>query len=305
MKQQKTEEPAVSKYDYLMPKTIDEAISLFASHAGKAKYIAGGTDVMVKIKERKINPQYLVSLKHLQGLDHITYKDGELRIGALVTHRRLEVSPIIKNAFPIIIDAVSHIGSVQIRNVGTIGGNIVNGVPSADGSIPLITLGCSIRIVGPKGERTMALEDFFIGPGQTLLEAGEILLEFIVPPLPPYTGSAYWKHTRRAAMELPLLGVAVMVSMEKDMKTCKAARIGMGVLAPTPIRARYAEEKMKGKLIDETLLKEVGKTAADECKARDSTRGLAWYRKDMVEVLFRRMALLAMDRAQENMGDIP
>lgn len=286
-----------------MPKTVDEAISLFASHGEKAKYIAGGTDVMVKIKERKINPQYLVSLRHLQGLDHITYKNGELRIGALVTHRTLEMSPIIKKAFPILIDAVSHIGSVQIRNVGTIGGNIVNGVPSADGSIPLLTLGSSIRIIGPKGERTMLLEDFFVGPGQTLLEAGEILLEFVIPPLPPHTGSAYWKHTRRAAMELPLLGVAVMISLKDDMKTCKAARIGMGVLAPTPIRARNAEEIMKGKRIDETLLKKAGETAADECKARDSTRGLAWYRKDMVQVLFRRMALLAMKRAHKDIED--
>lgn len=286
-----------------MPKTVDEAISLFASHGEKAKYIAGGTDVMVKIKERKINPQYLVSLRHLQGLDHITYKNGELRIGALVTHRTLEMSPIIKKAFPILIDAVSHIGSVQIRNVGTIGGNIVNGVPSADGSIPLLTLGSSIRIIGPKGERTMLLEDFFVGPGQTLLEAGEILLEFVIPPLPPHTGSAYWKHTRRAAMELPLLGVAVMISLKDDMKTCKAARIGMGVLAPTPIRARNAEEIMKGKRIDETLLKKAGETAADECKARDSTRGLAWYRKDMVQVLFRRMALLAMNRAHKDIED--
>jgi carbon-monoxide dehydrogenase medium subunit len=295
----------VSKYDYLMPNTIDEAISLFASHGEKAKYIAGGTDVMVKIKEGKINPQYLVSLRHLQGLDHITYKDGELKIGAMVTHRMLEVSPTIKKSFPIIIDAVSHIGSIQIRNVGTIGGNIVNGVPSADGSIPLMTLGAEIRIVGPKGERTMALEDFFIGPGQTLLDPGEILVEFIVPRLLPHTGSAYYKHTRRAAMELPLLGVAVMVSLEDDMKTCKAARIGLGVLAPTPIRARAAEETLNGKPIDEALLNEAGKKAADECKARDSIRGLAWYRRDMVEVLVRRMALLAMDRAMMEARDIP
>jgi carbon-monoxide dehydrogenase medium subunit len=287
----------VTKYDYLKPTTLDEAISHFMSHGERAKYIGGGTDVMIKIKEGKISPQYLVSLRHVKGLDHITYKDDELRIGTMVTHRMLETSPLIKTKFPILIDAVSNIGSVQIRNVGTIGGNIVNAVPSADGSIPLIALGAQIRIVGPKGERTMALEDLFIGPGQTLLEPGEILLEIIVPKLPPHTGAAYAKHTRRAAMELPLLGVAVMVSLEDDMKTCKEARIGLGVLAPTPIRARNAEEILKGKLVDDALLRESGKIAAEECKARDSIRGEAWYRRDVVEVLVRRMAYVAMERA--------
>jgi len=287
----------VTKYDYLKPTTLDEAISHFMSHGERAKYIGGGTDVMIKIKEGKISPQYLVSLRHVKGLGHITYKDDELRIGTMVTHRMLETSPLIKTKFPILIDAVSNIGSVQIRNVGTIGGNIVNAVPSADGSIPLIALGAQIRIVGPKGERTMALEDLFIGPGQTLLEPGEILLEIIVPKLLPHTGAAYAKHTRRAAMELPLLGVAVMVSLEDDMKTCMEARIGLGVLAPTPIRARNAEEILKGKLVDDALLRESGKIAAEECKARDSIRGEAWYRKDVVEVLVRRMAYVAMERA--------
>ncbi len=288
----------MSRFDYLMPTTLDEALSLHASHGEKAKYIAGGTDIMVKIHEGKINPRYLISLRHLHGFDHILFKDGELRIGSLVTHRMLEQSPLIKKEFPILIDAVSNIGSVQIRNVATIGGNIVNAVPSADGTIPLMTLGAEIRIVGPKGERIMALEDFFIGPGQTLLEPGEILIEIIVPKLPPHTGAAYSKHTRRAAMELPLLGVAVLLSLEDDMKTCRDARIGLGVLAPTPIRAKNAERILKGNPIDDSLLNESSKVAADECKARDSIRGVAWYRRDMVKVLVRRMAIVAMERAQ-------
>ena len=287
------------KFDYFMPETLDEAISLYAGHGERAKYIAGGTDVMVKLKERKINPQYLISLRHIKGLDQISYNDGELRIGALTTHRDLELSPIIRKDFPIILDAVSNIGSVQIRNVATIGGNIVNAVPSADGAIPLITLGAEIRIRGPKGERAMALEDFFIGPGQTLLEPGEVVLEFIIPEYPPKTGAAYVKHTRRAAMELPLLGVAVLISLEDDLKTCRDARIGMGVLAPTPIRAKNAEKILRGKSVDDLSLREAGSVAAEECKARDSIRGKAWYRRDMVEVLVRRMALKAIERANK------
>jgi len=288
----------VNKFDYLMPNSIDEAISLYVSHGERAKYIAGGTDIIVKIKEEKIAPQYLVSLRRLSGLDHIEYKEGELRIGSLVTHRMLELSPVIRKEFPIITDAVSQIGSVQVRNVATIGGNIVNAVPSADGAIPLITLGAQVRLRGPKGERSMALEDIYIGPGMTLLEPGEILLEFIIPKPAPHTGAAYCKHTRRAAMELPLLGVAVLLSLDAHKKTCLAARIGLGVLAPTPMRARNAEAILKGQKLSDALLQKAGKAAAEECKARDSIRGEAWYRRDMVEVLVPRMARLAMERAR-------
>jgi CO/xanthine dehydrogenase FAD-binding subunit len=288
----------MQKFEYLMPKSVDEAISLLMSHGERARYVAGGTDVMVKVKEGKIHPQYLVSLRRLHGLDRISYKDGELRIGALVTHRMLEVSPIIKKEFPILFDAVTNIGSVQIRNVATIGGNIVNAVPSADGAIPLITLGAQVRIRGPKGERSMALEDLFIGPGLTLLETGEILLEFVIPPVLPRTGAAYVKHTRREAMELPLLGVAVLLSLAEDMRTCTDARIGLGVLAPTPMRAKNAEAVLKGRKITDEVLKKAGKAAAEECKARDSIRGEAWYRREMVEVLVPRMARVAMERAK-------
>ncbi len=284
-------------FEYLMPSTMDEAISLLVSHGDRARFIAGGTDVMVKIKEGKISPQYLVSLRRIPGLDEIRFKDGELRIGSLVTHRMLEVSPVVRKEFPILGDAVSQIGSVQIRNVATIGGNIVNAVPSADGAIPLITLGAQVRLRGPKGERTMPLEHIFIGPGQTLLDPGEMLVEFIVPKLPPRTGAAYVKHTRREAMELPLLGVAVLISLGKDKATCAEARIGLGVLAPTPMRARSAESVLNGKKITEELLRKAGKAAAEECKARDSIRGEAWYRREMVEVLVPRMARVAIERA--------
>jgi carbon-monoxide dehydrogenase medium subunit len=253
---------------------------------------------MVKIKEGKITPQVLVSLRRVQGLDQITYKEGELRIGALVTHRMLELSPVIRKEFPILIDAVTNIGSVQIRNVATIGGNIVNAVPSADGAIPLITLGAQVRIRGPKGERSMALLDLYIGPGQTLLEPGEILLEFVIPKLAPRTGAAYVKHTRREAMELPLLGVAVLLSFAEDLATCTGARIGLGVLAPTPMRAKNGEAILKGQKVTEDVLRKAGKAAAEECKARDSIRGEAWYRREMVEVLVPRMARLAMERAR-------
>ena len=288
----------MNKFDYLTPASIDEAISLHESYGDQAQYIAGGTDVMIKLKEKKINPQYVISLRHIQGLDHIIYEKGTLTIGAMVTHRMLELSPTIREDFPILIDAVENIGSVQIRNVATIGGNIVNAVPSADSAVPLITLGAEVRIIGPQGKRAMPLEDLFIGPGKTVLKDGEILLELVIPKFPPHTGAAYWKHTRRAAMELPILGVAVLINLDDDMQTCTEARIGLGVVAPTPMRAKNAETILNGNKIDEKILKEAGKAAAQECKARDSVRGKAWYRRDMVEVFVQRMARVAMKRAR-------
>jgi aerobic carbon-monoxide dehydrogenase medium subunit len=288
----------VNNFEYLRPTTINEAISLHETYGTQAKYIAGGTDVMVKIKEAKLRPQYVISLNGLKGLDHIIQEKGELRIGSMVTHRMLELSPIIRKEFPILTDAVENIGSVQIRNVATIGGNVVNAVPSADSAVPLITLGAEIRLMGLKGERNMPLEDFFVGPGKTRIDSGEILSEIVIPKPPSHTGAAYWKHTRRAAMELPILGVAVLITLDDDMQTCTEVRIGLGVVAPTPMRAKNAEAVLKGKKIDEEILKKAGAAAAQECKARDSIRGKAWYRRDMVELFVQRMAIVAMERAR-------
>ncbi len=286
--------------EYLRPKSIEEAISLCQRYGERARYIAGATDLMVKIKDRQIRPEYLISLKGIPGLDQITFEQGTLRIGALVTHRRLELSLVIWKHFPILLDAVENIGSVQIRNVATLGGNIVNAVPSADGATPLIALGAKVRLVGPNGEREMAIETIFTGPGQTLLEHGEILCEFIVPPLPPRTGGAYWKHMRRAAMELPILGVSVLVSLAEDWQTCEEARIGLGVMAPTPMRASNAERILKGKVLGEEILIEAGKAAAAESKPRDTARGEAWYRREMVEVLIPRVGKVAIERAKQS-----
>jgi carbon-monoxide dehydrogenase medium subunit len=282
--------------EYLRPRSIEEAISFYKRFGEKARYIAGGTDLMLKIMDRQLNPAYLISLKCIPGLDQIEYESGELRIGALTTHRKLELSPVIQKYFPVLRDAVENIGSVQVRNVATIGGNIVNAAPSADGATPLIVLMAKVRMIGVKGSRTIDLEDFFVGPGQTLLEHGEILYEFIIPKLQPRTAAAYWKHTRRAAMELPILSVAVSISLAEDMQTCVEARIGLGVMAPTPVRAKNAEKLLKGKKLDEQVLKYAGKAAAEESRPRDTARGEAWYRREVVEVLIPRVVNICVKR---------
>jgi len=288
----------MKNFSYLMPETIDEAISLLESHGEKAGYIAGGTDVMVKIKEGNLSPDYLVSLKHIPAMNDLSLdkESGELHIGALTTHRMLEKSSLIRLQYPILHDAVINIGSVQIRNVATIGGNLVNAVPSADGAIPLIAMDARVRFRGPRGEQTEDLIKFFLGPGQNILEHGEILTEIIIPPLLPRSGSAYIKFGRRAAMELPLLGVGVLLSLDEDMKHCARARICLGVAAPTPLRALEAEKFLAGKVVDEKTLVEAGRIAGDESKVRDSIRGVAWYRKEMVNVQVKRMGMKCLER---------
>jgi carbon-monoxide dehydrogenase medium subunit len=290
----------------LIPKTLDEAISLLVSHGESARYIAGGTDVLVKIKEGKLVPDYLVSLKHIIGQDRpfLNHETGELYIGAFCTHRSIEQSTLVQHQYPIIHDAVKNIGSVQIRNVATIGGNLVNAVPSADGAIPLIALDAKANIYGTKGLRSVELRRFFLGPGQCDLDLGEILTEIVIPPMAPRTGSAYIKHGRREAMELPMLGVGVLLSLEEDLATCAKARICLGVAAPTPFRALEAEKHLAGKTVDENNLSEAGRIAGQESKVRDSIRGVAWYRREMVGVLVKRMGLKALERANVKNAEV-
>lgn len=291
----------MQKIKYLIPETLDEAISLNRSHDGSAMYVAGGTDVMVKIKSGKLSPEYLISLRHIpdQSQLRVNPGTGEMRIGGLVTHRTLETSSLIRLQCPIIHDAVQRIGSVQIRNVATIGGNLVNAVPSADGAIPLIALDAMVNIHGSTGQRTVDLIHFFEGPGQTVLKQGEILTEIIVPNQLARTGAAYEKFGRRAAMELPLIGVGLLISLEEGSRRCVKARIALGVAAPTPIRTLSAEHFLVGKEISEDTLKEAGKLAAEESRVRDSVRGLAWYRREIIEVLVQRMGMKCLQRISD------
>jgi CO/xanthine dehydrogenase FAD-binding subunit len=292
----------MKQFKYLSPTTVEEAISYYGQHSETAKFVAGGTDVIVKVKEGWMEPDYLISLKKIEEMTelHKNEATGDLSIGALVTHATLEKSLMIQNEYPIIYDAVSNIGSLQVRNVGTIGGNLINAVPSADGAIPLIALDGVALLHGPSGERSAQVKDLFIEPYKTILKPGEILKKITIPPQSPNTGSAYIKFGRRAAMELPLIGIGVLLTLEDDLKTCTKARICLGVAAPTPMRAFDAEKLLKGKKITEEILIEAGKIAADESKVRDSVRGKAWHRKEMIRVHVRRMGLKCIEIIKNN-----
>lgn len=309
----------MKKFEYFKPRTLEEALTLFAKYGEKAKCIAGGTDVIVMIKQKTMSPDFLISLQGIQGLDQIKL-NGSLSIGPMVTHRMIEKSELIKKDFSALTDAVSWLGSLQVRNVATIGGNICTAAPSADTATPLLVLGTQIKIIGLKEERTIPIEEFFKGPGETVLKTGELVKELIIPKPFPNTGSAYYKLQRRQALDLPILGVSVLIAlnknkvscsdmlcttspissvlhkMEEDQIVCKEIRIALGVAAPTPIRAVKAEALLRGKNLSDELLEEVSEIAAKEAQPRDSIRGEAWYRRDMVKVFVKRMTMKSIER---------
>ena len=309
----------MKKFDYLKPKTFEEALTLLAKYGGRAKLIAGGTDVIVMIKQKTISPDVLISIQGVPALDQIKF-NGSLSIGPMVTHRAIEKSEIIRNNFSALTDAVDDLGSVQIRNVATLGGNICTAAPSADTATPLLVLGTQVKIKNLKEERTVPIEEFFKGPGETVLKPGEMVKELLIPKPLPNTGSAYYKLQRRLALDLPILGVSVLLSLDKNRVTCsdllctaspissilhrmeedeiicREVRIALGVAAPTPMRAVKAEGLLRGKKLSDELLEEVAHTACQEAQPRDTLRGEGWYRKDMVRVLVKRMAMRSIER---------
>ncbi len=282
-------------YDYLRPDNLEEVLGLLKEHGPKATLIAGGTDVMVKIRNTKKAPEVLVSIRGLKDLRYIE-KKKDYHIGALTTHRMLEQSELIRTELSALHDGASRVGSVQVRNVATVGGNICNAAPSADTAGPLLVLDAIVFMEGPEGKRSVPITEFFTSTYKTVLKKDEVLTEIKIPGEMEHFGSAYWKHSRRKAMNLPILGIAVSLKLEGEI--ISDVRIALTVAAPTPVRAYKAEDFLKGKPLSDEALNEAGKIAASTecCSLRDSLRGEAWYRAEIIEVYVPRMAKLAAER---------
>ncbi len=278
------------RFEYLEPATIEEAVSLLTKYNGRAKVIAGGTDLLVQMRQKVIRPDYVVDIINIPGLDYINYdKEKGLRIGALTTIRSLEKSAELCQRYTVISQASSQLGSVAIRNMGTLGGNLCNAAPSAETAPALIGLSAKARIVGPDGERVVPLEDFFTGPGTTVLKTAELLVEIQVPVLPPRTKGVYLKHAIRGAIDLAIVGVAIIITLEPETKVCEDIKVVLGAVAPTPMRAKKTEELIRGKRIDDTLINESAESASTEAHPISDVRASAWYRTEMVKVLTRRV----------------
>lgn len=286
------------RFEYLKPCTIEEACSLLAQHNGKAKILAGGTDLLVKMKERKLKPQYLIGLKGIPALDCLEYHEATgLRIGALTTLGTVARSLLVQEKYPILASAISKMATAQIRNLATVGGNLCNAAPSADTAPPLICLGAKVKLASQKGDRTIALEDFFQGPGLPILRAGEILTEIQVPHPPPHSAGVYQKLSR-TAVDLAIVGVAAFIRVDARKKSCAEARIALGAVAPTPIRAKEAEAILQGKKINKSLIEQAAQLAAGASCCISDVRASAAYRTEMVRVLTRRAIEQAWEQAQ-------
>lgn len=280
---------SLPRFDYLDSKTVEEACRLLSKYEGRAKAIAGGTDLLISLKRRMIAPQYIINLKSIRALDYIDYSEGEgLRIGALTTLTDIENSPMVRERLPILADAARQIGQPQIRNWATIGGNLCNAAPSADMAPPLIGLGAKVKIAGVNGERVLPLQAFFVGPGINALQTGEILTEIQVPTPAPHTQAVYLKLPARALIDIAIVSIAVVLLLDQRQRIAMDIRIVLGAVAPTPMRAHKAEEIIKGKVIQEELIEKAAQTAAEEAKPISDVRGSANYRKEMVKVLAKR-----------------
>ncbi len=289
------------RFEYLEPRTIEEAVSLLSKYDGEAKLIAGGTDLMNLIRTRMIKPKYVVDIAHIPGLDYVRYDDkGALSVGVLTTLRTLEMSADVKRRHPVISQAAGQLGSMAIRNVGTIGGNLCHASPAADTAPSLIALGARVKILGPAGERTVALEDFFTGPGRTVLQTGEMLVEIQVPSMSPHAKGVYLKHATRGAADLAIVGVAVVATLEGGR--CRDVKIALGAVAPRPMSARNAERMLQGKELDDALIENAAQAASDESRPITDVRASADYRKEMVKV-FTRWAIRRVVPKEEGVGD--
>lgn len=282
----------------LFPKTVREALSLLKKHREKAKVIAGGTDLLPKMKHRQITPRYLIDLNGIPVLRFIKYeKEKGLRIGAGTTLNEILESPLVNRYYPILIKAVSQMASSQIRNTATIGGNLCNGAPSADTAPPLIALGARLKLVDLRKERRVLAEDFFKGPEETVIDHSELVTEIQIPPSPARKFGTYLKHTLRGAMDLAIVGVAVCMTLDSKKSVCRDIKIAMGAVAPTPMRAKKAEEILKGEAFDEDLIEHAARMASEESRPRlTSLRASPEYKREMVRVLTKRAIKQSLEK---------
>jgi len=284
----------IPEFEYVSPQSVQEACALLVQYGDSARVLAGGSDLLVKMKDGLMKPAYLVSLKNLDSLKAIRYETGTgVIIGARATHNEVMNNRLLQEKYRSVCEAAHSMAADQIRNIGTVGGNLVNAVPSADLPPILIALDARARIVGSSRERTISLEDFFLGPGKTVLEKGEILAEIIIPDQPT-TGSNYIKFGLRRAGALAVAGVASSVTVSDG--ACRDVRIVLGAVAPTPMRARQAENILRGKKISQELIDEAGKIAAAEAKPINDIRGSIEYRRNLVNVLTRRSLKAAIEK---------
>ncbi|WP_028319936.1 FAD binding domain-containing protein [Desulfatiglans anilini] len=282
------------RFDYHQPHSLRDALKIMEEQTGEARYIAGGTDLIVRLKQGAMAVDALVSLRGIPELRGIA-KNGEWRFGGMCLFREIERSASVERALPALFQAVKVLANPQLRNVATIGGNLCNAAPSADCAPPLLVLDARIALEGPGGVREVAIEDFFIGPGQTCKRPEEVMTGIRVPQPGGQTGSAFLK-IGRVSQDIAVVNMAVLVEMEGGV--CRRCRLAAGAVAPVPLRLRRTEKRIEGRRIDPDLLEAAAAEAAEEVRPISDVRATAEYRCTVAGVLVKR----GLQQALETVG---
>lgn len=287
--------------DYEAPATLDEALKLLGRAPAGVHIIAGGTDLIPRIRSGVFAPQQLIDLIRLP-LSGIRQETGFVYLGARITHTQVLQSELLNNFYPALTSACAQIGGPSIRNRGTLGGNLVNGSPAADAALPLLIYDADLLLVKEGSERWLPLAEFFLSPGQTALAGDEILKEIRLPLPPPRTAAIFLKMGRRQAMAIAVVGIVVRLTVNNRAEIAQA-RIALGSVAPRPIRATLAEQALLGRPLPELPISEVASLASGQSSPISDIRGSAAYRRRMVQVLVRRALMTTrLDLQQELAG---
>lgn len=283
---------------YLAPTSVSEALALLAEYGDEAKIVAGGQSLLVFLRQGLLAPRWLIGLKQIPELARIDRTaEGGLIIGAMVTQHRLEHDPLVVAGYPALAEAAAAVSSPPIRRQGTIGGNLCHADPTGDPPAALIALGAEVEIASTQGRHRIPVEDLFADYMETVLAPDELLVAVHLPPLAPHSAAAYLKHRIRG-VDTALVGAGVGLDLAEDGMTCIGARIGLVGAGVTPLRARAAEEALRGQVVTADTLAAAGKLASEESAPLSDTEGSEWYRREMVAVFVRRAGEIALTRAQ-------
>ncbi len=284
--------------DYVAPRSIKEAVELLSERGDQARVMAGGTDLLVQMRARRLQPDLIVDIKGIPGLNEITYDDhAGLTLGAAVPCYKVYTNQTVTRTYPGLTDVASLIGGIQIQGRASLGGNLCNATPSADSVPVMIALGATAMIAGPNGTREVAVEDFCTGPGRNVLQRGEMLAAIHFPPPVPNSGAHYIRFTPRNEMDIAVAGVGVSVVIENG--TFKSARLALASVAPTPLFVKEAGDALAGRPVDEDSVRLAAGIARDAARPITDMRGTIEYRKHLCEVLTRRALNVAIQRARE------
>jgi aerobic carbon-monoxide dehydrogenase medium subunit len=284
------------RFELATPGNLDECLKLLAGRGPETKLLAGGTDLLPQMKNSVLKPARVVDLSGVAELRVLAADDGRgLRVGAAVTARQLERDARVKATYPSLAESGALVGSIQVRNLATLGGNICNAAPSADMAPPLVALEAEAVIAGPRGRRRVPMGSFFTGVRQTVLGPDEILVEFVIPSPGPRSGGSYLRHTPRRELDIAVVGVASQLTLTDGV--CSRARIALAAVAPTPVRATAAEQSLEGQRLTPSLIEQAAALAVEAARPISDQRGSAEFRRHLVRVLTRRTLTSALARA--------